>query len=162
MQGIFSKKLVAHVLKYCGGKDGRISRRYLSELPTSINYHVQLFDNVIIPNSFSNIGKYFEREKLWALDLRENPFLLGFKCGTVLDTRDGKYHVGTPADTLVKVLKHTRAEGKAADPNVEAEIRKFISEIMTTKEAATFILDLLSYIVSSNRTAQCIIMLHGS
>jgi hypothetical protein len=63
VQGIFYKKLVAHVLKYYGGKVGRISRRYLTELPPSINYHFQLFDNEKITKFVSNIGKYFAREK---------------------------------------------------------------------------------------------------
>ena len=78
------------------------------------------------------------------------------------DTRDGKCHVGTPAVMAMKILKHTRAEIEAIDRDIEAEIHRFISEIMNTKEAATFIHDLLSYIVSCNRSGQCIILFHGS
>ena len=91
-----------------------------------------------------------------------NPFLLGFKCGAVFDTINMKYHVGIPTDMLVKVLKHTRAEVEAVDRDIEAQIRRCLSEIMTTKEAATCIHDLLSYIVSGNRLGQRTILFHGS
>ncbi len=134
----------------------------MTDLPPSIKYHVELFDSEKNTNSFRNIGKYFAREKQWALDLGANPFLLGFKCGVVLDTTNMEYHVGTPADMLMKVLKHTRAEVEAVDPGIEAEIRRFIADTMITKEAATFLLDLLSYIVSGNRSAHSIILFHGS
>jgi putative DNA primase/helicase len=48
------------------------------------------------------------------------------------------------------------------NPAFEAEIRKYISDIMATKEAVTFIQDLMSYIVTKYRTGHCIIVFHGN
>ncbi len=62
---------------------------------------------------------------------------------------------------LDKCLTHTFKEVTHVDVDIDAMLRKYFKEVQVIPEAATYLIDLISYIVSGDRTGQFFVMFQG-
>jgi len=161
----FYDKLIRPIVNYYRGRLRKRSRTYEKKMPNNLEYHKKQFQFTKIDSAFNNLESSFLKPLGWADLLGANPFLLGFKCGHVYDTRTHDFVLGfrpaLPEDMIMKVLKHTKDEVMCADP-VKAEfIRDVFSEIQPDKDAAKYLFDLFSYIISGRRSDQFFVIFQG-
>ena len=94
-------------------------------------------------------------------ELGANRFLLEFKCGHKYDTRTAEYNVAHLEDMILKALPHTRAEVEHVEHSKEAKLRKFFKEVQPDDGEDTYLIEVMSLIVSDIRTDHFFLFFQG-
>ncbi len=123
----FNKPIRPIVDFYCGGLRKR-SHTYEKQMPDNIEYHKKRFQFNKINSAFDNLDTDFLKSNRWVEELGANPFLLGFECGNVYDTRTRKFDLAKPRGMIVKVFPHTKAEVEHVEHSKEKYLRKFFKD----------------------------------